>query len=282
MLKNWLDVYIKPCRAQKTIICYSTTIKLIKIHAPDFKKTPISDVQELDIQRLINSLSGSYSKSTLRKIRTVLHEAYNASIRNNECTVNPANSITIPRNASEKKVRALTQEEQKQVEIAAETDKLGAIVIFFLYTGLRAAELCNLKWCDYDERENIIYIRESKTPAGRRKIPLLPKAKKMIEIQPKISNYIFTSTTGKPVTQTVLQKLSYRMRRATGINWITTHVYRHSFATRLVEQGVDYRALATLLGHTDVAFTLQRYTNADDDFLKEQIFLLDSKHKQPE
>jgi integrase len=277
MLYEWLQVYVKPCRATNTYLCYQGTIERILKQAPEYRTKPITDIQEIEIQKLLNTLSLVYSKSTLRKVRTVFHEAFDAAVRNNDCSRNPINCLTIPKRASEKKVRALTYAEQKQVESAAIKDPLGHIVIFLLYTGLRASELCNLQWKDYDQSGEKIHINMSKTSAGIRAIPLLPIAKKIIEQRPHFCDYIFTSTIKKPVTKTVLQKLSYRMRRATGINWITTHVYRHSFATRLVEKGVNYKALAALLGHTDIAFTLQRYTDAEEDFLRKQIFLLDKK-----
>lgn len=60
---------------------------------------------------------------------------------------------------------------------------------------------------------------------------------------------------------------------------MTIHVLRHTFATRLVEQKADYKALSKLLGHTSVAFTLQRYVTLDIEFLRDQVMLLSQGEK---
>jgi integrase len=61
---------------------------------------------------------------------------------------------------------------------------------------------------------------------------------------------------------------------------ITTHAYRHSFATRMVEKKANYKALSTILGHSNVAFTIYQYTDAETKFLLEQIALLEPKPKR--
>lgn len=74
--------------------------------------------------------------------------------------------------------------------------------------------------------------------------------------------------------ETVLNKTYLRLRTKTGIDFVTDHMYRHSFATRLVENSVDYKALSSLMGHTDVSFALRRYATTEYDFLRQQINLL--------
>lgn len=275
-LKQWLEIYVKLNKSPNTYECYYYIIELILREAPRYKEKDLEEVCEMEVQQFINRLSSKYSKSTLCKIRVIFHESYDAAVRNELCERNPFVSLSIPREASEKEVRGLTQSEQKLVEKAAHTDPLGFIIIFLLYTGLRSCELCNLKWSDYDEAQSVIYIRKSKTAAGVRVVPLLPTAKFIIDSMPHFCDYIFTSTTHNPVTPTVLKKLTKRIREKTGLDWITPHLFRHSFATRLVEQHVDYKALSVLLGHTNVAFTLHCYPTIEVKFLQEQIGLLNS------
>ena len=140
-----------------------------------------------------------------------------------------------------------------------------------LYTGIRASELKNLKWEDYDFRKNVIYIRDSKTDSGVRIIPLIPEAAQIVSRQIHYCDYIFTSTKHTPITKTVLRKLYERLRKKTGIKNITNHIYRHSFATRLVEKEAEIKAVSTLLGHKSVQFTMDRYVDANLNFLRTQI-----------
>jgi integrase len=275
-LNEWLDTYIKPpCRKENTYLCYKYTINIILKLRPEIRDLGIKEINELYIQKILKEATISYSKSTIKKIKTVFKEAYTVAIRNQMCKDNPALSLTIPEEAHEKEIRALTREEELRVMEAAKKDVLGHLAIFMLKTGIRSCELRSLKWVDYDAEKGEIYIKKSKTPNGVRVVPLLSDAKKIIDSQPHYCEYIFTSTTKKPITKTVLRRLYERLRKATGIDIITNHVYRHSFATRAIEKKIDYKALSKILGHKDVAFTLRRYTNAETSFLHEQMNLLE-------
>jgi len=272
-LNEWLELYVEPCKKENTYLCYKYVVKMILGLRPQSNTELISEFNEMELQKWINTLSKKYSKSTIKTAIGILERSYKAAIRNHLCLENPASCLTLP-DASEKTVRALTQNEQKAVEAAAYSDILGHLVLFFLNTGLRSSELMNLKWEDYNKEREEIYVRSSKTKAGIRTVPLLPEAKKIIDAQPHYCDYIFTSTVKRQVTKTVLRKLYTRIREQTGLEFLTNHVYRHSFATRAIESGMDYKALSVILGHTNVAFTLNRYTNAEDTFLREQINLL--------
>jgi integrase len=120
----------------------------------------------------------------------------------------------------------------------------------------------------------MIFISKSKTQHGVRYVPLVPEAKEIIEKQPRQGKYIFTSTTGNPITPTVLKKLYARIQKVTGLDFVTTHVYRHSFATRFVEKGGDYKALSKILGHASFSFTLQCYAQPDFVFLEQQMAIM--------
>ena len=111
-------------------------------------------------------------------------------------------------------------------------------------------------------------------------MPLIKEAEAIVRNQPHRGLYIFTSTRGTPLTKTVLKRLYERLRKKTGISIITNHVYRHSFATRMIERGADYKALSAILGHASVDFTLDTYADAETDFLHEQISVLEETPKR--
>ncbi len=79
--------------------------------------------------------------------------------------------------------------------------------------------------------------------------------------------------------QKELSKSCMTLRKKTGIQFLTTHVYRHTFATCALEYGINVKALSKILGHTDVAFTMQRYCSPDVDFLREQMDMIDQVRK---
>mgnify|MGYP000940635278 CR=1 FL=1 len=74
-------------------------------------------------------------------------------------------------------------------------------------------------------------------------------------------------------------ELSWRLRRVIGIQFLTTHVYRHTFATCALEDEINVKALSRVLGHKNVAFTMQRYYSPDINFLREQMDMIDQVRK---
>ncbi|MCI9423049.1 MAG: tyrosine-type recombinase/integrase [Dorea sp.] len=114
-------------------------------------------------------------------------------------------------------------------------------------------------------------VRKSKTDAGVRVIPLLEEAQVIIEQQPRWEKHIFLNTKGNPLSATSMNKLYMHLRKLTGIQMLTNHVCRHNFATRMLEHDADIKSISKILGRTDVAFTLQRYTTMDLDHLRREI-----------
>lgn len=278
-MDQWLATYVQPSLAKKTYQSYKVVLNILKRNFPKLNRLPLREMNSFYAQKVINRLASQYSKSTLNSLRTIFHESFEVA---NEIPMFHAQTIgklRIPENASQKIVRALTRVEQDKVEEAAKHTYLGYIALFYLRTGLRAEELCNLEWRDFNRKERTIFIRKSKTPAGIRQVPLRKEALQIILIQPKNSrdHAIFHSErNGTPITSSVLQKLYMRLRRETGVNFLTTHVYRHTFATRALEDGMNVKALSRILGHENVAFTMQRYCSPDMNFLQEQMDMLDN------
>ena len=274
---EWLNTYIKPCDKASTYTSYFYCIQTILIFKPEYQTKFLDDLCEEDLQNMINNIGHEYSKSTIRKIVIILKNTYKRGIKNKWCYTNPATDLIIPGYASIKEVPALTQFQQQRIEAAAADDPLGDIILFLLNSGLRAGELINLEWSNYNKRYQELHIKESKTKAGIRTLPLTPTLITIIERQPHICDSIFTSTRGTPVTKSVLRKLYLRIRKKTGIDFFTNHVCRHTFATRMIERTADPKAVSILLGHTDVSFTLNRYTHPNNEYLHEQMQLIETR-----
>ncbi len=271
-LDNWLEVYAKPKVVKSTYDTYRTAIINTKKCIDDCS---LDAIVEMDIQLVLNTLCDiGYSRSTIHTAKVALNMAFEKAIKNKLIQDNPVTDTFIPKEAGEKDIIALTQEEQRVVESACYEDLHGILFIFLLHTGLRRAELCNLKWNDFDKKKGVIYVRKSKTKNGIRCVPLIPLCQQIIMSRPKINEYIFNSTNKNPITPSVLKKTYLRLRKATGIDTITNHVCRHTFATRLLESGADAKAISSLLGHSSVSFTMTRYTHAQVEYLRKQIDLI--------
>lgn len=142
------------------------------------------------------------------------------------------------------------------------------IIIKLLYSsGLRISELLNLKREDIDFEKNLIYVKKGK--GNKDRITIMSKSLKLdiLKYYSKENfktRYIIEGRSGKyskKSVQTIIKKAGKNI----GIN-LHPHMLRHSFATHLLEQGVDLRYIQKLLGHSDNR-TTQIYTHVKTDQL---------------
>ena len=134
-------------------------------------------------------------------------------------------------------------------------------------SGLRVSEVVNLKTSDIDYDRKLIYIRKAK--GNKDRVTLLPE--KLIDDLKKnipVSNkYIFESERGGKLAIRTAQVIFEKALKQAGIlKKATFHSLRHSFATHLLENGVDVRYVQELLGHKNIR-TTQIYTHVTNTFI---------------
>ena len=146
--------------------------------------------------------------------------------------------------------------------------------------GFRVSELIRLKVSDLNFEEMVGYVRQGKGRKDRMfNLPqkIAQKLKKQVEIQ-KESNqeYLFSGRNGS-LTDRNIQKIVRNAAKKAGIKKdVHPHTLRHSFATHLLENGVDIRKIQELLGHADLS-TTQIYTHISTEELKKVHSPLDGK-----
>ena len=157
----------------------------------------------------------------------------------------------------------LTQEEAVRLIESASNLFHRAMLMTLYSTGMRRAELCNLKVENIDSKRMLIHIRHGK--GGRdRSVPLSPQLLETLRayyrwMKPK--TYLFPGThrnwrVDKPITARVLWGACREAAERAGIDKpVHPHLLRHSFATHLLEQGADLPTLQALLGHADLKAT---------------------------
>ncbi|MCX6749833.1 MAG: tyrosine-type recombinase/integrase, partial [Candidatus Pacearchaeota archaeon] len=151
-------------------------------------------------------------------------------------------------------------------------NKKSKLMISMIYAcGFLISELLNLKTNDLNFEEMTGYVRQAKGKKDRVfNIPkfLLKFLKKQVEQQQEDKQeYLFTGPKGK-LTDRNLQKIVRIATKRAGIEKkVHPHTLRHSFATHLLENGVDIRKIQELLGHADLS-TTQIYTHISTEELK--------------
>ncbi len=164
----------------------------------------------------------------------------------------------------------LSREEVQLILEAIKNEKHNLMVAIAYSGGLRVSEVINLKIKDINLAELTIHIKGAK--GNKDRITILPE-KLVQNIGKLISNkdlndFVFASERGGKLTERTAQKIFENALRVTGIQKEATfHSLRHSFATHLLENGVDVRYVQELLGHANIR-TTQLYTKVTNPSLK--------------
>lgn len=162
-------------------------------------------------------------------------------------------------------------------------------ILICLSTGMRIGEICALKWSDIDLVEGVIRVSRSlqriymlrpdgsryteivestpKTSNSMREIPLSRDLKAIIKPLSKIVNtdYYVLTNEGKP-TEPRTYRMYYRaLMQELDMPRLKFHGLRHSFATRCIESGCDYKTVSALLGHANISTTLNLYVHPNLD-----------------
>lgn len=155
---------------------------------------------------------------------------------------------------------------EKMIDVVPKNSLSGkrdtAILELMYATGIRVSEVINLTLDRYYPDEQIIRVigkgsKERLVPFGQQakeSIALYMEARKIAKVKP--SPYVFLSNRQAPMTRQAIWKIIKKYAKKAGIPFeVTPHTIRHTFATHLLENGVDLRAIQEMLGHSDIATT---------------------------
>jgi len=164
----------------------------------------------------------------------------------------------------------LSRQELAEIIRLIEKLKHKLIVALSYGAGLRVSEAVNLRVRDLDFDNSFIHIKEAK--GGKDRITLLPEAIKKeltdFVLSRKGDALVFENGRGGRLTERSAQKIFEKALKKSGIKKDATfHSLRHSFATHLLENGVDVRYVQELLGHQNIR-TTQIYTKVTSPSLK--------------
>ncbi len=184
-------------------------------------------------------------------------------VRRHHLIVSPAADLTIPTRGkptpkalTRAQLRALLAYLARQQGMRAQRDEI--LVLAGLYTGLRAAELANLRWGDLDLDEGVLTIEISKMGHGRATAlhgDLIARLRAWHGVQEPRSAYVFANTqNGEKIVPERAGKIVRAIAKATDLE-LHTHKLRHSFATWTLRESKDLYAVSKALGHAELKQT---------------------------
>lgn len=234
-----------------------------------------------EVAKFLGEASEIYSSSTLRIICHILRSALELAHDAGLCAaVN--GRFQLPHGARHE-ARILSQADQLRLleTLRPEDGPVQLGILLCMYTGMRLGEACGLRWGDFSPDCNIICIRRTlqrlAVHDGERKTALVldtPKSSssmRAIPVPARLLPVLESARCGDDCyvltgTETPMEPRRFQSRfkaalRDAGVADINFHALRHTFATNCVSLGCDAATLARILGHSDVAITLNTYVH---------------------
>lgn len=274
---------------------YDRNLSAIKIIEESFiGNVPIADISEAMILDFLEQIRG-YATTTIRKLYSMVSTSYKMAYDKGIVDSNyiVKNNLRCPKSKKpDKKVRGMTEEEQKQfvetliahkVPYGRNTYKIQ--LLLELYTGMRMGEINALKPEDIHFKAGYIHVGATisrgiksrsfykphpKTEAGIRDVPISEKTRELLkqaldEMKDNPEGLIFYDYNKDGVVATYqVGKFFERICAKAKVPYYGQHALRHTFATRCIEAGVPALVLKKWLGHTDIHITLDTYADVFD------------------
>ena len=245
--------------------------------------SPINISNEV-IQPFIYDVSKNVNPRSQSRLISGLRSFFSYLVFEDYRTTNPLDLIESPK-IGRKLPDTLSIEEIDSlinaIDLSKPEGQRNKAILETLYScGLRVSELTNLKISDLFFEEGFIKV----TGKGdkQRFVPIGPSTQKYITIyvkeirshitiSPLYKDTLFLNRRGKQLTRAMIFTIIKQLAEKIGLNKnISPHTFRHSFATHLLENGADLRAIQLMLGHESIT-TTEIYMHVDRSHLKDVL-----------
>jgi len=285
-LKDYLNyLRIERGLSENSISNYALDIKKLITWLDDSKihTTAITIKAEI-IQEFIYTIAKDINPRSQSRIISGLKGFFNYLIFENYRETNPLELIESPK-IGRKLPDTLAIEEIDQlikaIDLSSAQGERNRAMLETLYgCGLRVSELTTLKISDLFFKEGFIKItgkgdKQRFVPIGDTTIKYIEIYRKEVrvhqKIMPKAQDTLFLNRRGNQLTRAMIFTIIKQLAEKAGIaKVISPHTFRHSFATHLLENGADLRAIQQMLGHQSIT-TTEIYTHIETSFLQETI-----------
>ncbi len=312
-VEKWLNIYkineIKPSSYEKYDGILRNYVKGYSIG-----KVKLKELKGMHLQKFYNNLINKEGKkpTLIKSINKMIGSALSHAQKESYIIANPTKAVIIPKQVDKPKIEFFKIDEQKNLLSSLKDNRQEAFYITAFGTGMRLGELLALRWTDVDFEKATICVNKSmrrvqdlkqengkrtklieqtpKTQSSYRTIPLpisvlkALKAHKGRQAEEKLlaadvyenDNFVFCTEIGRPLDAKNVRRAYERALNSVDIRYRKFHAIRHTYATRLFEQGVPIKTVQTLLGHSNFNTTLDIYTHVTEDEKLKGVEVLDS------
>lgn len=278
---------------------YASIETNLRVHVlPFFSAFKLKDVKPMHIQLFITSLSGK-SKSLQDKCIRIVKNIFDSAVDNGMIPRSPVSRSDRATAENSPEEEPLTDEQALALLNAVDGTRAYIFCLLALSTGMRRGEILGLMWEDIDFKANAIRVTHNKalilnkldapvtalpkTDAGRRVLPMgsLLKERLLLEKAKSKSPFVVSMLNGQSLTKSAFRALWLNVERRTAgsgsvprllgatyggvkvtLDFKThPHQLRHTYITKLFEEGLDLKQVQYLAGHSKPEMTLRVYTH---------------------
>ena len=269
---------------------YERYEQIVRIHVrPALGSVKLKNLTPVHVRGLYREkLEAGLSARTVQYIHVTLHKALKQAVQDGLIPRNATEAVKAPQVRREE-MRPLSAEQVKVLLEVARGDRLEALYVLAIHTGLRQGELLGLKWEDVDLESGTLRVRRTlvtakggpvltapKTKGSRRSVKLTQGAVEALRSHLKHqlqeidragslwreNGLMFASESGEPLDRRYLTSCRYKalLKRAE-LPMIRFHDLRHTCATLLLSKNVNPKIVSEMLGHASIAITLDTYSH---------------------
>jgi integrase len=279
-LTEWLETTVKPSRAASTYVRYEQVCRLHVV--PHIGTVKLARLQPLHIQHLYRIQERAGASIRQRELSgVVLQKALKDAVRLRLIPYNPCSDVQKPR-PQRREMSVWNRDQADAFLRAASSDRLYALYVLALGTGMREGELFALEWKDVDFPGAAVTVRrtleevggrvrtkEPKTAKSRRRVDLprfalnaLHEHRKCMLSEGNAAAPVFCDQRGGYLRKSNVARRSFRpLMECSGIPRIRFHDLRHTAATLLLSAGENAKVVSERMGHASVQITLDTYAH---------------------
>lgn len=286
-LEAGIERFLAWCRMERqysphTLRAYGKDLRDLCAFLAKEQKTLLAKITRLDLRKYLASFPTHTARTTLRRKTATFRSFFKWLLRHGLLEQSPTAALSTPK-AARTVPEFLTEDQLSQIleaKVSLEEPFLSrdrAILELLYSSGLRVEELCGLNIGDLDFLGGLVRVmgkgaRERLAPLGDRasaKIHRYLRLRKQPDIYEGPGTPVFKNARGGRLGSRGVRKILVRWVQAAKLpKALYPHLFRHSFATHLLDRGCDLRSVQEMLGHKNLS-TTQIYTHITTTRLKQ-------------
>lgn len=290
--RKWYETTRKPYITERTQVNYKATMDAVDKYYGD---TSIGDITAADYQRIVANYGKTHAHETTRKFHHHMKACFDYAFRNGVIKKDPTYSAKVVGKQSEKKVKYLSESDMKKLmrhifNTTTIENTVNYMLILANATGMRVGEILGLTFDAVDLERRIIHVRQAydyvithkakatKTESSVREIAIDKMTAKylsdIVADRMELSRqsgrnsdgFIFVNRNSfKPISWAMVSKVLTRHCERAGVPRITTHAFRHTHISYLLNNDVYEQYVSERVGHADTTMIRRVYGHVLDE-----------------